>query len=64
MEVEDLLEDDKSEKVEDAGQIVECVPTEGTLFGKPHVEISNGCFSFWFCLFVFCYYNYSLVCPF
>lgn len=42
MEVEDLLEDDKSEKVEDAGQIVECVPTEGTLFGKPHVEISNG----------------------
>ncbi|KAG6593544.1 Telomere repeat-binding protein 4, partial [Cucurbita argyrosperma subsp. sororia] len=42
MEVEDLLEDDKSEKVEDAGQIVECIPTEGTLFGKPHVEISNG----------------------
>ncbi|XP_022999983.1 uncharacterized protein LOC111494307 isoform X1 [Cucurbita maxima] len=42
MEVEDLLEDDKSEKVEDAGQILECVPTEGTLFGKPRVKISNG----------------------
>ncbi|CAK9310597.1 unnamed protein product [Citrullus colocynthis] len=41
MEVEDLLEDGKNEKVEDAEQIVGCIPTEGTLFGKPHVEISN-----------------------
>ncbi|XP_038897568.1 uncharacterized protein LOC120085586 isoform X2 [Benincasa hispida] len=41
MEVEDLLEDDKNEEVEDAGQIVGCIPTEGTLFGKPRVEISN-----------------------
>lgn len=48
MEVEDLLEDDKNEKVEDAGQIVGCRPTEGTLFEKPHVEISNGCFFFLF----------------
>lgn len=63
MEVEDLLEDGKNEKVEDAEQIVGCIPTEGTLFGKPHVEISNGCYflSFFFCpsLF-FCYYDYSL----
>ncbi|XP_022149278.1 uncharacterized protein LOC111017724 isoform X2 [Momordica charantia] len=42
MEVEDLIEDDKSEKIADAGQIVGCVPTEGALFGKPHLEISNG----------------------
>ncbi|XP_008462321.3 uncharacterized protein LOC103500701 isoform X3 [Cucumis melo] len=41
MEVEDLLEDDKNEKVEDAGQIVGCKPTEDTLFGKPHVEVLN-----------------------
>lgn len=43
MEVEDLLEDDKNEKVEDAGQIVGCKPTDDTLFGKPHVEVLNGC---------------------
>ncbi|KAA0059406.1 uncharacterized protein E5676_scaffold347G001180 [Cucumis melo var. makuwa] len=41
MEVEDLLEDDKNEKVEDAGQIVGCKPTDDTLFGKPHVEVLN-----------------------
>lgn len=46
MEVEDLLEDGKNEKVEDAERIVGCIPTEGTLFGKPHVEISNGCYFF------------------
>lgn len=58
MEVEDLIEDDKSEKIADAGQIVGCVPTEGALFGKPHLEISNGCLFFHFPTF-FCYYNYS-----